>query len=94
MTKIVFDPPKPVSGFPIELLELNYGESAIWLVRLRISTTDSSLDYQLRYDVGKGITIDLPEEEAARDALLSVRGERPALGNPLSKAIEAALLQL
>ena len=91
MSKMTFNPPKPVSGFPVELLELDHGESAIWLVRLRISMPSSAVECRLRYDAGKRITIDLPEEEVAREVLLAVRGESPARGNPLSDAIESLL---
>lgn len=95
-SKIRFDPPKSVEGHPVELVELNYGrDSYIWLITVRFTEYDPPVETQLRYDVSKGITIDLPNMPlGARQTLLDIRGETPWEGNPLSKLIDASLPDL
>jgi hypothetical protein len=91
-SKIRFDPPKPVEGHPIELVELNYGrDSYIWLITLRFTCLDPPVEWQLRYDVSTCITIDLPTQTSARQAMLDIRGQSPWEGNPLSELIDASL---
>ncbi|WKZ29232.1 MAG: hypothetical protein QY323_00715 [Patescibacteria group bacterium] len=95
-SKLRFNPPRPVEGHPVELVELNYArDSYIWLITVRFTEYDPPVESQLRYDVSKGITIDLPVmPPGARQALLDIRGEAPWDGNPLSKLIDASLPDL
>lgn len=92
---VVLNPPKAVAGHPIEILEIERDpESFIWLIALRIFTSDRAIECRQRYDKDKRVTIDtIPESDEAYRLLLASRGPDQPLDspNPLAEAIEAII---
>lgn len=99
---LILDPPVPVAGHPVELLELQPGEDKggivayRWRVKLRIIVPDKgAIEAYVRYAEDRRIMLEAypPDPEATRLLLVSRgRGDHSlACSNPLAETIERVL---